>query len=165
MILQPQILTRDAFRPFGDVIASDGADFYPINEGFADRYHALAQLDLLAGDGRPAVSIFRARPRALPLAVVMMERHPLSSQAFMPLHDRGFLMVVAPPGDAPSPATLSCFQAVAGQGVNFAVGTWHHPLIALGAASDFLVIDRVGPGANCDEIRYDPSDRATVVAA
>jgi ureidoglycolate lyase len=35
--------------------------------------------------------------------------------------------------------------------VNYHRGVWHHPLIALDGVSDFLVIDRGGPGSNCDE--------------
>ena len=36
--------------------------------------------------------------------------------------------------------------------VNYHAGTWHHPLLALDGISDFLVIDRAGPGNNCDEV-------------
>jgi ureidoglycolate lyase len=36
------------------------------------------------------------------------------------------------------------------QGINYQRGTWHHPLIALGAQSEFLIVDRAGQ-ANCDE--------------
>lgn len=165
MILRPQLLTREAFRPFGDVIACAGANSYSINDGCADRYHDLATLALTAEGGRPVVSIFRTRPRALPFSIALMERHPLSSQAFMPLHDRGFLIVVAPAGAAPAPDALTCFWVAIGMGINFAAGTWHHPLIALDAESDFLVIDRAGPGTNCDEIHYAPAEQPVIEAA
>ncbi|WP_038001480.1 ureidoglycolate lyase, partial [Thauera linaloolentis] len=44
------------------------------------------------------------------------------------------------------------FLAQPHQGVNYAPGVWHHPLLALDAVSEFIVIDRAGPGHNCDEI-------------
>ena len=82
----------------------------------------------------------------------MLERHPLGSQAFLPLGERPYLVVVAPPGAPPSPASVRAFLAAPGQGVNYAPGVWHHPLLALDAVSDFWVIDRAGPGDNCEEI-------------
>lgn len=147
-------LTAEAFRPFGDVIeASDAARHFTINQGFAERYHDLARIDTGEG-GHTVVSIFKALPRTFPMAITVMERHPLGSQAFMALAPMPFLVVVARPGEAPAAQDLRCFLAQAGQGVNYAKGTWHHPLIALDAPGDFLVIDRGGPATqhNCDEI-------------
>jgi ureidoglycolate lyase len=61
---------------------------------------------------------------------------------------------VAPALDANQPDfhRVRCFLAQADQGVNYTKGTWHHPLIALKTPADFLVIDRVGVGHNCDEV-------------
>ena len=80
----------------------------------------------------------------------MMERHPLGSQAFVPLSDAPYLIVVAPAGDL-DPAKLRAFSTRGWQGVNYARGVWHHPLLALERVSDFLVVDRGGEGPNCDE--------------
>lgn len=148
-------LTAEAFRPFGDVIeVSDAAQHFTINDGFAERYHDLAHIDTTAEGGRTLVSVFRAQPRTFPLPITTMERHPLGSQAFVALAPVPFLVVVAAPGAAPGPEAIRCFLAQPGQGVNYARGTWHHPLIALDAPADFLVIDRGGPDqpANCDVI-------------
>ncbi|GAA5182570.1 ureidoglycolate lyase [Niveibacterium umoris] len=142
-------LTREAFAPFGDVIeASDAVRHFPINGGNTERYHDLARLDP-GGDGRIIASIFRGQPRSLPFSITMLERHPRGSQAFIPLNGRDYLVVVA---TAPAAGALRCFLARSVQGVNYAAGTWHHPLLALDAVSDFLVLDRSGPGANCDEV-------------
>ncbi len=155
-ILEIEPLTREAFAPFGDVIAaSDAVKHFPINGGNTERFHDLATLDAGA-DGRVIVSIFRGQPRALPFAVSMMERHPKASQAFMPLSGREYLVVVAPRGEPPSALELRCFLARADQGVNYAAGVWHHPLLALHAVSDFLILDRAGEGPNCDEVVLDP---------
>lgn len=150
--LQIEPLTAEAFAPFGEVIAAvDTACRFTINGGNTERYHDLARI-APGEDGRAIVSIFRGQPRALPFVVQMLERHPLGSQAFMPLGGRDYLVVVAPPGPPPALDAVRVFLARGDQGVNYATGTWHHPLLALAEVSDFLVIDRSGPGDNCDEI-------------
>lgn len=144
-------LDAATFAPYGDVIeVRAGLRQFTINAGSTERYHDLARIDPGA-DGRTIVSIFRAQPRELPFQLQLMERHPLASQAFIPLSDHPYLVVVAPPGEPPGAQTLRIFHARPGQGVNYAPGVWHHPLIALEAVCDFLVIDRSGPGHNCDE--------------
>jgi len=152
--LSVEPLTAAAFQPFGNVIdVASAPRSFTINEGYAERYDDLAHIDVAPEGGRPRVSIFRAVPRQLPLALTVIERHPLGSQAFMPLSSRRYLVVVCQGTDAPDLQTLRCFMAQAGQGVNYTRGTWHHPLLALEATSDFLVLDRQGPGENCDEVR------------
>ena len=147
-----EALTAERFAPFGEVISADAAArHFPINGGTTERYHDLANLDA-GSDGKLIVSILRGQPRELPFAVTMLERHPLGSQAFVPLGQQPYLVVVAPTGEAPEPDALRAFFAQPGQGVNYAKGVWHHPLLALNEISDFLVIDRSGPGNNCDEI-------------
>lgn len=155
--LLPEPLTAAAFAPFGEVIAAAAATrHYAINGGNTERYHDLARLEP-GPDGKLIVSLFRGQPRALPFAIEMLERHPLGSQAFMPLGDQPYLVVVAPPGPPPGPDDLRAFLAQPGEGVNYAPGTWHHPLLALNEVSDFLVIDRSGPGNNCEETVIAPA--------
>ncbi len=157
--LRIEALRADEFATFGDVIeASDAAEHCSINAGYAQRYDKLAHLDTQGGAGHPVLSIFRARVRPLDasrgLQLQLIERHLLGSQAFMPLAGQRFLVVVAPPGPAPAPTALRCFLAAPGQGVNYGRGTWHHPLLAIDADGDFLVIDRGGPGSagDCEEL-------------
>ena len=147
LALEP--LTREAFAPFGDVIAPDAARAdYAINAGTARRYHALAATEALGEGARTVLSWVRAMPRALPLELTMLERHPLGSQAFVPLDPAiRFVVVVA---DAPDAAPRA-FLAERGAGVSYRRGTWHHPLIVLDGPGDFLVVDRDGAGANCEE--------------
>ena len=143
-------LTRQEFDPFGDVIEVDGeCEAVTINDGYATRYHDLGGVDVHEAGGRPLINIFRGRPRPLPLTIHMMERHPLGSQAFMPLHNKQFVVVVAQPGDALAPQTLSAFISNGKQGVNYARGVWHFPLLVLGEEQDFLIVDRGGDGDNC----------------
>lgn len=149
LTLEP--LTREAFAPFGAVIALEGARHFPINAGTTERFHDLANVDIgFESGGRPLISVFRGQPRAQPVVISMMERHPLGSQAFVPLGDVRYLVVVAPPGEFDA-ASMRAFHVRGWQGVNYARGVWHHPLLALGEVSDFIVVDRGGEGHNCDE--------------
>ena len=147
-----QELTREAFAAFGDVITTKGADHYPINEGTTERFHDLAKIDVADGQGRPLINLLRGQPRRFPFKVRSLERHPLGSQAFIPLSNNPYLVLVAPRGEF-SQQELRAFLAQAGQGVNYAKGVWHHALVALYEVSDFIVIDRAGEGANCEEVR------------
>ena len=152
LILIPEPLTAAAFAPFGDVIeARDSAQRLQVNQGLAERYHDLANVELAGSGARVLISIFRSQPRQFPLFLSVLERHPLGSQAFMPLAALPYLVVVAPGGDVPDVQALRCFTAVPGQGVNYARGTWHHPLLSLRTTTDFLVIDRGGAGINLEE--------------
>jgi len=143
-------LSAREFAPFGDVIQA-GSSAELINRGTTRKYSDLAQLTLSQQSGRPAVHLYRASPCRPPLEIEGLECHPLSSQLFMPLASRAFLIVVAPAGPLVDPAAIRAFLSQAGQGVNFHPGVWHHPLLALQEVSDFLVLDRIGPGENCEE--------------
>lgn len=149
-ILHARALTRAAFAPFGEVVETEGAQHFPINAGSCERFHDLARIEIDPA-GRPLLSVVRASPVDLPAPLRLMERHPLGSQAFIPLGAHRFLVVVAPGDAPPGPDALQAFLATGGQGVNYRRGVWHHPLLALDAPTDFLVVDRGGPGANLEE--------------
>jgi ureidoglycolate lyase len=148
--LKIEPLTREAFAPFGDVIELEGAKHFPINLGTTERYHDLAKIDVADQSGRPLVNLFRGQLRQLPFEVKMMERHPLGSQAFIPRNDKPYLVVVAPVGEL-EPTALRAFVTRGWQGVNYAKGVWHHPLLVLDGVRDFIVIDRGGEGVNLHE--------------
>lgn len=154
-LLKPQPLSAEAFAPFGDVMeCATCREVRSINYGNTTRYHDLARLDLTEQQGQPLVSIFRSTPLPRPISIKVMERHPLSSQAFYPLSNNPFMVVVAKKGEF-RPENLTAFIAQPGQGVNYHAGTWHHYSLALNHVSDFLVIDRGGPEKNCDEVFLD----------
>jgi ureidoglycolate lyase len=150
-------LTKEAFAPFGEVIETDGAENFLINNGSTIRFHDLAKIET-DEEGRVLVNIFRATPLDYPLTIQLVERHPKGSQAFIPLSNWPYLVMVAPKGETVSPEDLRVFLAEGHQGVNYHAGTWHHPVLALEEVSDFLVLDRGGPGSNCDEIHFDDPD-------
>ena len=160
--LKLEPLTRTVFAPYGDVIeVGESNEIIPINYGMTERHHDLAGVDVEDEGGRAVISIFRTRPIELPFPIKVMERHPLGSQAFMPLTGESYVVVVAPPGDF-DPTQLRAFIASASQGVNYHKGTWHHYCLGLNSSSDFLVIDRGGEGHNCDEVQI-PTELEIVV--
>ncbi len=151
-ILPVRPLTRESFAPFGDVLETDRAEIRLINGGTTERFHALSTASV-DPDGRVIISLFRGQPRRFPYRVDMMERHPLGSQAFYPLADRPWLVVAAEDENG-APGEPQAFLARGTQGVNYRAKVWHHPLIAVGEVSDFLVVDREGRGANLEEQSY-----------
>ena len=163
VILKAAALTSEAFAPFGDVIEIGDRRPRWINEGTCERFDDVAQPDVMAAGGRPMISIFRAAARQLPFHVQVLERHPLSSQAFIPLDRLPFLVVVAAAGDAALSSRIRAYRSSGNQGVNYRRNTWHHALLALERTSHFLVVDRGGPGENCDETLVD--DAVVVIAA
>ena len=141
-------LTADAFAPFGDVLELRDAPDVMINQGLCGRHHDLATMGF--GGGRAGISLFDAQPRRLPYTLDMVERHPLGSQAFVPMHAAPFLVIVAPDVDQ-GPGTPRAFLTKPGQGINFHQGTWHGVLTPLSAPGLFAVIDRIGDGDNLEE--------------
>ena len=142
-------LTAAGFAPFGSVIEADPAKAVLINQGTTTRFDGLAEVEV-GEAGQATISIFRGRRWNEALEIRTLERHPLGSQAFIPLSPEPWLVVVAA-GEAPSAETCRAFLARGDQGVQLATGTWHHPLLILAETQDFLVVDRKGPGDNCEE--------------
>jgi ureidoglycolate lyase len=152
--LDIQPLTKAAFAPFGDVIEADPATMRYINNSTTERFHALAEAEATGEGARVIINLFRGLPRSFPYEVGMMERHPFGSQSFSPISGGPFLVVVSADEDG-RPGRPQVFLARGDQGVNYRRNVWHHPLMSLGAVSDFLVVDRDGPGNNLEEFFFD----------
>ncbi|MDP4893390.1 ureidoglycolate lyase [Cypionkella sp.] len=155
MQILTEALTAAAFAPYGDVLDATG-DFRLINAGLCQRHHDRARLDFgaeLDAANRAGISIFQAQPRALPYAFDLIERHPEGSQAFLPMSQHPFLVIVA---DSPQ-AKPRAFLSNGAQGINLHRGTWHGVLTPLHAPGLFAVVDRIGASANLEEFRYPQS--------
>lgn len=143
-------LTVEGFAPYGEVIEPRPETMRHINSGTTERYHALATAEIVGEGARVILNIFRGEPRRFPYPVGMMERHPLGSQSFSPLAPKPFLVVVSA-DDNGKPGRPEVFLSINGQGVNYRRNVWHHPLMSLDETSDFLIVDREGPGNNLEE--------------
>lgn len=141
-------MTATAFAPFGDLLDCAGDPDKLINQGLCGRYHDRASLDF--ADGRAGISLFKAELRSLPYTLDLLERHPLGSQAFVPMSHDPFLVIVASDDDG-KPGTPRAFLTQAGQAINFHRNTWHGVLTPLSGTGLFAVIDRIGDGPNLQE--------------
>ena len=146
-IIKPIKVTKDNFSDFGDVISSENIKPIDINAGYAKRFDDLANINTLKDDGKTIVSIFSSLKRNFPMEIDMMEKHPLGSQAFIPMLNTTFLVFVAPQGDLPEINKIKSFVIPPKKGINYNPGIWHFPLIST-EDTDFLVIDRKGNGDN-----------------
>ena len=153
MKLAAKPLTPQAFAPFGDVLDCAGNPDKIINQGLCGRYHDRAQMDFGA-QGRVGISLFQAELRALPIMLDMVERHPDGSQAFIPMSDDPFLVIVAPDKNG-QPGEPLAFLTAPGQGVNYYRNTWHGVLTPLAGNGRFAVIDRIGTTPNLEEFWFD----------
>jgi len=148
-------LTAERFAAFGDVIALSEMPDFVINQGYCNRFHDLARLESLGAGARLGISLFQSQRRTSPYMLDMMERHPLGSQAFLPMSMDPFLVTVAP-DEGGRPGRPLAFMTAPGQGVNYHAGTWHGVLTALHGPGLFAVIDRVaGAGENLEEYWFE----------
>ena len=152
--IMAQSLTASAFAPIGTAIDTGPASPRPMNAGMAQRYHDLAAIDVIGDGAHVVLGLVEAQPYALPLRLTLVERHPLGAQAFVPLNAAPFLVIVCP-DEAGLPGTPQAFVTSPHQGVCYARNIWHGVLTPFGAAQNFVVIDRGGPGDNLQEHVFD----------
>ena len=153
-IIKPTGITRENFAAYGDLISSDAIKPMNINAGYAKRFDNLAKINTSKNKGETIVNIFSALKRSFPMKIDMMEKHPLGSQAFVPMKETIFLSFVAPPGDGPKINKIQSFIIPPKTGINYKPGIWHFPLIST-EDTDFLVIDRKGSGNNIITHKFD----------
>ena len=147
LIVEPKPITKENFSKFGDMITTENIKPLEINNGYAKRFNDIAKIDTSNKNGETTISIFSALKRSFPMKIDMMEKHPLGSQAFIPMKETTFLTLVAPEGEKPDLEKIESFIVPKGIGVNFKTGIWHFPLIST-EDMDFLVVDRKGLGDN-----------------
>ncbi len=164
VVVEP--LTPERFAPFGDVVSAGLGAGKDANQGTAVRFDWAAKLESSRPGARPNLVVARCAQQSLPLTLRLLERHPSSSQAFLPMVCESYLVVVAPkaPGGAPDLGGLRAFHCLPGQGINYHRDVWHHPIAALGSAADFamLVWEDGSPG---DCVEHPLTDEITVVPA
>jgi ureidoglycolate lyase len=146
-------ITRERFAPYGDLIYASSESRNVMNDARFERFGGLADIDVdTKSGGAASISIARCKvPMTLPYRFDLVERHPLGSQAFMPLSRFSFFVVVAPPGESVEREDLCAFVTNGNQGVNYHKGVWHMPMIAFEEGQEFLIVDRGGDGENCEQ--------------
>jgi len=147
IIIRPKKINHKNFKQFGDLISTRKKKPIKINNGYANRYDDLCNISTSIKNGNTIVSIFTAKKRKFPMNIKMMEKHPLGSQAFIPMKESTFLVFVAPRGKKPDVKKIKSFIIPKQNGVNYKPGIWHFPLISK-KNMNFLVVDRKGKGNN-----------------
>ena len=147
IIINPKPITKENFAKYGDVITTKDIKPLEINDGYAKRFDGIANLDTSIDGGETTICIFSALKRSFPMKIDMMEKHPLGSQAFIPMQETTFLVLVAPKGGKPNIDEIESFIVPPHIGVNYNPGIWHFPLIST-KDMNFLVVDRKGSGDN-----------------
>src|SRR3954454_9326539 len=119
-VIEAPPLTRDAFLPFGDVVLAERADITPVmvNFGTAARRNHAGTLENKRSHAHPNLATFRCEPWSrFPVLAESMEKHPCSSQLFVPMKVSRYLVIVAPGDEKPDVEGLRAFMAFPGQGV------------------------------------------------
>ncbi len=139
-VLQAVPITREGFAPFGQLIACPGSgEPREVNEGTAQRWDAQAACHNARTGATLNVATFQARPRPLPFALVTLEKHPFSTQIFVPLHASRYVVVVAEDAGA-APEEMHAFLVAGDVGIAYAPNVWHHSLIVLDSPASFLCL-------------------------
>mgnify|MGYP001374742263 CR=1 FL=1 len=147
IIIKPKKITAKNFKKFGELISTKKIKPININNGYAKRFNSLCKINTSLKKGNPIISIFLAKKRKFPMNIDMMEKHPLGSQAFIPMSETKFLVFVAPKGKKPNIKKIKSFIVPKQTGINYKSDVWHFPLISM-KNMNFLVIDRKGIGNN-----------------
>jgi len=169
VVAQP--LTAEAFAPYGEVVSAGLRAGKAANQGTAVRFDRAANLATSRPDAEPNLAVFRSTQKALPFEIELLERHPCSTQAFLPMICRQFLICVAPTraDGTPDLDRLLAFLCQPGQGINYRVNVWHHPIIAIDGPGEFAMLAWEDGGAeDCIEhwlaepiaVVLDPSEPA-----
>ncbi len=71
-----------------------------------------------------------------------LERHPYSSQTFIPIRVARYLVIVAPdkPDGSPDLDEVRCFLANGRQGITYRRGLWHHDMTVLDESAEMAIL-------------------------
>lgn len=147
-------LTPAAFAPFGQAFsASSLGGGVSANQGSAVRFDHCAKLLNTRVHALPNLVVFRSEARHLPFDVQLLERHPCSTQVFIPMVISRYLVCVAPtlPDGGFDVLQLKAFICGPGEAVAYAPGTWHHPMVALDTPGEFsMLVWEDGSPSDCE---------------
>jgi len=158
MNLQIKKISKDNFSQYGQLISTEDIDSQNINEETTESFYDLVNIEVYGDDKQCRVNIFKSQKRTFPLVINMLENHPLSSQAFIPLQQTDFIVVVAPISHNPDINLIEAFHVSPEEGINFKPKVWHFPLIAT-EDSNFLTIDKKDSENNLEIYNFHNNDK------
>ena len=153
IFLRPKKINKNNFNNYGDLISVKEKKFKLINNNFAKKYENLANIQTSKNRGSTQINIFKSKARSFPIIIDMMEKHPLGTQAFFPINNCNFIVVVAPKYRIPKIDEIESFVVPKNTGINYNIGIWHYPLISI-INSTFIVLDRKGPKKNLEIFKF-----------
>lgn len=155
MHIKTECLTPSSFQSFGSVIQGNvSLNSVEANQGTARRVNFISKLENTRSFAIANLCTFAVTHKTLPFTVKLLEKHPHSSQLFMPFatSTATYLVIVALGNDEPDLGTLKAFIASPSQAINYHAGIWHHPIIALEHNIDFFcIVHEDGSEQDCIE--------------
>ncbi len=158
MNLQIKKISKENFSKYGQLVSTKDIDSQNINEETTKSFYDLVNIEIYGDDKKCRVNIFKSIKRNFPLEINMLENHPLSSQAFIPLQKTNFIVVVAPISNEPDINLIETFLISPEEGINFRPKVWHFPLIAT-ENSNFLTIDKKDSANNLEIYNFQNNDK------
>ena len=142
MTIALEPLTQERFGPFGDVISTGRGTAKDANQGTAVRFDWTSKLESTRSHANANLVVARCQPKSIPFEVKLLERHPCSTQAFLPMICVRYLVVVclAREDGSPNLESLRAFECKPGEGINYRRNVWHHPIIALDEPAEFAML-------------------------
>ena len=151
-------ITNANFIEFGDFINPYEKKAEDINTNTTKSYFDLANIEILGEDKKVRLNLFDAKKRKFPLMIDMLEKHPFSSQVFLPLGKDPFFVIVCPSSPKPDLNNLNIFKIENGNGVNFNPDIWHFPLISINDAK-FITVDKKHADNNLDIYNFTDQEK------
>jgi ureidoglycolate lyase len=147
MQVRARSLTSEVFAPYGQVLMALGEE--------AHRNEFAAHLANHRPHARLNMAFVLTKPTDATVTLRALERHPYSSQSFVPVDGTRYLVAVCPatPRGDPDLERLVAFIAEGTQAVNYNPGAWHAPHTVLGGSGKFIML-RWDDGTEADvEVR------------
>ena len=157
MNLQINKISKSNFSQYGQLISTENIESQDINNETTQGFYDLVNIEIHGENKECRINIFKSIQRTFPLEINMLENHPLSSQAFIPLQKTSFIVVVAPVSVKPDINLIEAFHIFPGEGINFKPKVWHYPLIAI-ENSNFLTIDKKDSENNLEIYHFQNND-------
>ena len=138
--VKAQMLTEEAFAPFGKVITTQNRA-YGGEAGMYNWYEGQSYVD---GADRVSINLLTAIQRDY--VFDKFEAHARTTETVLPL--TGGLIVTCVPQGEVTPERVQAFYVPVGKGISWAPGAWHYAPFPIGGDATCAVIFRDGTGGD-----------------